>query len=31
MLAGEPLSPDELVQLFLHGVGGPEPVKETRC
>jgi AcrR family transcriptional regulator len=30
MLAGEPLSPDELVQLFLHGVGGPEPVKETR-
>jgi AcrR family transcriptional regulator len=30
MLAGEPLSPDELVQLFLHGVGGPEPAKETR-
>jgi len=30
MLSGEPLSPDELVQLFLHGVGGPEPVKETR-
>ena len=22
MLAGEPMSPDELVQLFLHGVGG---------
>ena len=22
MLAGEPTSPDELVQLFLHGVGG---------
>jgi AcrR family transcriptional regulator len=31
MLAGEPLSPDELVQLFLHGVGGPEPVKDTPC
>jgi AcrR family transcriptional regulator len=24
MLAGEPRSPDELVQLFLHGVGGGE-------
>jgi AcrR family transcriptional regulator len=23
MLAGEPRSPDELVHLFLHGVGGP--------
>jgi AcrR family transcriptional regulator len=27
MLAGEPMSPDELVQLFLHGVGG----KATPC
>jgi AcrR family transcriptional regulator len=27
MLAGEPSSPDELVQLFLHGVGG----RETPC
>jgi AcrR family transcriptional regulator len=27
MLAGEPRSPDELVQLFLHGVGG----KEASC
>jgi AcrR family transcriptional regulator len=24
MLAGEPMSPDELVQLFLHGVGGAD-------
>ncbi|MDQ1478950.1 MAG: hypothetical protein QOE62_4179 [Actinomycetota bacterium] len=23
MLAGEPRSPEELVQLFLHGIGGP--------
>lgn len=27
MLAGEPRSPDELVQLFLHGVGG----KDSSC
>jgi AcrR family transcriptional regulator len=27
MLAGEPMSPNELVQLFLHGVGG----EATRC
>ena len=27
MLAGEPRSPDELVQLFLHGVGG----RDTPC
>ncbi len=27
MLAGEPTSPDDLVQLFLHGVGG----SETSC
>jgi hypothetical protein len=26
MLAGEPMSPDELVQLFLHGVGGKTAV-----
>jgi AcrR family transcriptional regulator len=26
MLAGEPKSPAELVQLFLHGVGGTRPV-----
>ena len=25
MLAGDPRSPDELVQLFLHGVGGEAP------
>jgi AcrR family transcriptional regulator len=25
MLAGEPMSPDELVQLFLHGVGTKDP------
>jgi hypothetical protein len=25
MLAGEPMSPNELVQLFLHGVGGKGP------
>lgn len=31
MLAGEPTSPDELVQLFLHGVGGRGTAKETPC
>ncbi len=32
MLAGEPRSPDELVQLFLHGVGGSgEGDKDTSC
>jgi AcrR family transcriptional regulator len=30
MLAGEPTSPDELVELFLHGVGG-NPVKGSPC
>jgi len=29
MLAGEPRSPDELVQLFLHGVGGKRAVGGT--
>jgi AcrR family transcriptional regulator len=32
MLAGEPTSPDELVSLFLHGVGGGNPpVGGTTC
>ena len=30
MLAGEPMSPDELVQLFLHGVGGTD-ARESPC
>jgi len=25
MLAGEPRTPDELIQLFLHGVAGKDP------
>jgi AcrR family transcriptional regulator len=32
MLAGEPRSPDELVQLFLHGVGGTRSdAKDASC
>jgi AcrR family transcriptional regulator len=32
MLAGEPRTPDELVQLFLHGVGGgKETAKDSQC
>jgi AcrR family transcriptional regulator len=29
MLAGEPMSPDELVQLFLHGVGAGVPTPRS--
>jgi AcrR family transcriptional regulator len=31
MMAGEPTSPDELVSLFLHGVGGKSAVGGTPC
>ena len=31
MLAGEPTSPTELVQLFLHGVGGNDAAKDWPC
>jgi hypothetical protein len=31
MMAGEPTSSDELVQLFLHGVGGNDTVKGSSC
>lgn len=31
MLVGEPTSPAELVQLFLHGVGGKQGVGGTPC
>ena len=31
MLAGEPTSPNELVQLFLHGVGGNDAAKDWPC
>ena len=31
MMAGEPTSPDELVQLFLHGVGGDPAAKDAPC
>jgi AcrR family transcriptional regulator len=31
MLAGEPMSPTELVKLFLHGVGGPIDEEGSQC
>jgi AcrR family transcriptional regulator len=31
MLAGEPTSPNELVELFLHGVGGNDASKDWPC
>jgi len=31
MLAGEPTSPEELVSLFLHGVGGNPAVGGSAC
>jgi AcrR family transcriptional regulator len=31
MLAGDPKSPTELVQLFLHGVGGNDAAKDWPC
>jgi hypothetical protein len=31
MMAGEPTSSDELVQLFLHGVGGDPAGKGSSC
>ena len=31
MMAGEPRSPDELVHLFLHGVGGNDAAKDWPC
>ena len=31
MLAGEPVSPEDLVHLFLHGVGGHGDRKDRSC
>jgi AcrR family transcriptional regulator len=31
MLAGEPMSPNELVDLFLHGVGGKDSSRTSPC